>query len=201
MGTPTANTFDAVNRLYNRPLWVITAAHAGQRAGLAATWVSPVSLDANQPLFLISLAVSHRTTELVEQSRGAVLHLLTTNQGEMAWRFGSASSRSADKFAGLSTTTGVSGAPVLNDALAWFDCRVLDQHSTGDRSFYWLSVACASPPTTGRTPLFEQAFFASLTAAQRETLQLNMTNDVNELQPLRAAWTAALSRSGLMGDR
>ncbi|MBS0207939.1 MAG: flavin reductase [Planctomycetes bacterium] len=195
MNDAIAATFDAVNRLGNRPVWLITAAHGGARSGLTATWVAPVSLDTASPLFLISLAVSHFTTELIERSGAAVIHLLGAQGSRLAWQFAACSGRAADKFAGVATTAAPSSLPVVDGALAWFDCRVIDRHHTGDRVFLWLEPVAVSPASSAGAPLVEQDFFAALSPTERDTLRQNMQVDIARLTPLRAAWRDRLRTS------
>src|SRR5436190_17382603 len=110
--------------LVDREIWIVTAVAEQRRGGLVATWVMRASLDPEAPLVVVGLAPNHHTTELVLSSGAFALHLLTQEQLELVWRFALGSSRDRDKLAGLATTAGETGAPILADCLAWLDCRV-----------------------------------------------------------------------------
>lgn len=124
---PTATErIDAVFRLVDREIWVVTSAtaqHAGGlgqsglcRGGLAATWVSQASIDAQRPLALIGLAPNHFTCELVDASGAFALHLLAAEQAELALNFATGSGRDRDKFEGLAVRAGANGSPLID---AW----------------------------------------------------------------------------------
>lgn len=46
----------------------------------------------------------------------------------------------ADKLAGTEWTTGRLGLPLLREALAWFECRLLEEHPAGDHMLVLGSV-------------------------------------------------------------
>jgi flavin reductase (DIM6/NTAB) family NADH-FMN oxidoreductase RutF len=126
--------------LVDRQLWVVTAQAGGRRGGLVATFVSQASIVAELPRVVIGIAREHFTWELVEASRAFGLHLLGEEHLDWVWRFGLASGRTADKLAGLATETGLTGSPLLSDALGWLDCRVEATLDTGDRTLYLAEV-------------------------------------------------------------
>jgi flavin reductase (DIM6/NTAB) family NADH-FMN oxidoreductase RutF len=136
----------AVFRRLDREVWLVTAAARGQRSGLIATFVCQASLPTRLPRVLVGLGKPHFTTELVEHSGAFALHLLGDEHLEWVWRFGTRSGRSVDKLAGLATHLGASGAPILNDARGWLDCRVEARLDTGDRTVYLAEVLDAETP-------------------------------------------------------
>lgn len=141
-------------------VWVLTAALGGRRGGLVATFVSPVSLARAMPRLLVALSVRHNTTDLVRRSSAFGLHLLVEDEIEWVWRFGLQSGRNRDKLAGLALRLGSTGAPILNDATAWLECRVEDSMETGDRTVFLAEVVDAGAP----------AAFAPLTVARLREL-------------------------------
>ena len=60
--------------------------------------------------------------------------MLCNNQERIARRF--ATWEVDTKFEGLAFHTEVTGAPILDDALAWVDCRVHSEHSAGDHTIF-----------------------------------------------------------------
>ncbi len=192
MDNSISAAFAAVSRCCNRPVWVVTSACGERRSGLTATWVVPVSLDNDQPLFLLGLAATHYTTRLVVESRVAGLHLLAEDQMNLALRFGLFSGRHVDKFAGLEIAPQQTGAPILIDTLAWFDVRLLAHYDTGDRLFCWVDVAAASPPPQGE-PLFERELMAQASDEQRRQMLEQLASDAQKLKPFREIWLQSLS--------
>ena len=110
--------------LIDREIWIVTAAAGDKRGGLVATWVSQASIDENTPTVVIGIAANHYTCELIELSSAFALHLLRPDQAEVAWNFASGSGRDRDKLALLAAHTEGTESPVLDECLAWLDCRV-----------------------------------------------------------------------------
>jgi flavin reductase (DIM6/NTAB) family NADH-FMN oxidoreductase RutF len=120
----------------DRELWLVTAQAGGRRGGLIATFVSQASLALELPRMLVGLAKRHHTWELVEASNAFALHLLGEEHLDWVWRFGLASGRGADKFAGLAVHTETTGSPLLDAAVGWLECRVEGRLDCGDRTVY-----------------------------------------------------------------
>jgi flavin reductase (DIM6/NTAB) family NADH-FMN oxidoreductase RutF len=187
------NAIDAGLRLVNRELWIVTAAAGERRGGLAATWVSSASIDREHPVMLAGIAPNHYTAELIDASATLGLHLLDVSQVALAMNFAIGSGRERDKLAGLELLNSQTGAPLLANCLAWFDCRAFARITTGDRIFYWADVLAAGQPGKG-TPLCEQEFFATATAEEKAALMANRDADIKIQHPRWEAWRKSLPR-------
>src|SRR5438309_560876 len=102
---------NAVLRLLDREIWLVTAAHQERRGGLVATFVNQASIVPELPRMLVGIAKQHHTHGLIAASRAFTLHLLDESQLAWVWRFGLESGHATDKFADM---------PAL-DAVAWLD--------------------------------------------------------------------------------
>ena len=91
-------------------------------------------------MVVAAIAPIHQTAELIQASGAFGLHLIRRDQIDLAWRFGLISARHHDKFSGLAITTESTGAPILQDCLAWLDCQVLTSLDVGDRILFWADV-------------------------------------------------------------
>ncbi len=178
---------EAVVKLVDREIWVVTAADGPRQGGLTATWVSLASIDPERPILLAGIGPNHATAELIDASRHYVAHLLHPDQGELAWNFAHGSSRDRDKLAGLATRDGPGNAPILVDSLAWLACRVIHRYDAGDRLFYWGEVV-AGERVAAAVPLREQAFVRSLTDIQRQELAASRDADIALQRPLGEEW-------------
>jgi flavin reductase (DIM6/NTAB) family NADH-FMN oxidoreductase RutF len=141
--------------LTDRELWIVTAANGQRRGGLVATFACVASLVEELPRVLIALATQHHTHQLIEASDAFGLHLIAARQLDWVWRFGLQSGRDVDKLAGLSQESGMTGAPLLSDAIGWLDCRVETRMGIGDRTVYLAEVVAArmnrsEPPLTAK---------------------------------------------------
>ncbi len=85
---------------------------------------------------LISVLIDHRGRghELLEHSDAVfAVNILREGQEELSNHFAWSKE---DRFSMGSWTTAVTGAPVLNDALAWLDCTVYSRHTAGTHTIY-----------------------------------------------------------------
>ena len=187
MSNVPIDQIDAVFRLMSREIWIVTAAAGEDRGGLAATWVSPASIDRENPLAVIALAPNHYTCELVERSGCFAAHLIRPDQIDLVWRFGLGSGRVTDKLSGITTHSGETGSPVLSDCLGRFEGRVVDRHDTGDRVYFWAEVVAGEKLGEGRA-LCEQALIAAASPEQLGSLRTQMGEDVQIQRPLCSEW-------------
>ncbi len=179
---------EAAFHLIDREVWIITARSPdGRSGGLVATWVMQSSIDAARPRLVAGIAANHFTAELIEASGGFAAHLISSAQMPLAWRFALGSGRDVEKLAGLETRPGVFGNPILTACLAWFDCRVIERHSTGDRHYYWAEVVDGGKISPGE-PLRERQLFAAATPQQLAALRASRESDIAVQRPLAEKW-------------
>ncbi len=111
-------------------LYVIGAAHRGERDGFTAAWVTQASFE---PLLLaVNVNPTHASFPLLTGSGGFVVNVLHEGQLDLAKHFGTQSGRDVDKLATVRWRAGQFGAPVLSDAAAFLECRVTATHPAGD---------------------------------------------------------------------
>ena len=87
------------------------------------------------------------------QSEGAVfaVNFLGERQLELSDRF--AWKPEAERFEEGDWTEAVTGAPVLNDAVVWLDCHIVDRHPAGTHTIYVGEVQASSVPQPDQGPL------------------------------------------------
>lgn len=185
--SPQGAAIDAVIKLIDREVWIVTAAAGAARGGLCATWVSLASLDPERPVVMVGLAPNHYTAELVDKSGGLGLHLCRADQAALALSFALGSGRERDKLAGLNVDPGTAGAPLLADCLARLDCRTFARYETGDRTYYWADIL-QGEQFGGETPLREQGLLAAATPEQKRLLLQNRRDDAALLAPGHESW-------------
>ncbi|NCF65591.1 MAG: flavin reductase [Chloroflexi bacterium] len=103
---------------------------------------------------LIMVAVDHRASAHgVMEGEGAVfaVNILAQDQVELSNRF--AWVKDEDRFAEGDWGTAVTGAPILEDALAWLDCTIYARHDAGTHSLYIGEVQASSVPRSDESPL------------------------------------------------
>ena len=115
-------------------VYVITTRLGDRINGMTASWVSQVSLS---PLLLmVSIAPSRYSHDLIKESGVFAVNVLASDQVDLGKRFGFQSGRQVDKFAGLEYLTATTGSPVLPQACAFFDLKLVDTFPAGDHTLF-----------------------------------------------------------------
>jgi len=102
----------------------------GRPCGLTANSVASVSL--NPLLVLVCVEREAASHACVIEGGAFAVSILDRRHDELARRF-AAGDRTA-RFEELAYRTETTGSPVLDDALAWLDCRVQNVYEAGDHS-------------------------------------------------------------------
>lgn len=113
---------------------VVTAKRAAERFGITAS--SFVSVSAEPPLVLVCMARGLLTHAAIEHTGSFAVNILGIHQLEVGRRFAGLTPETGDRFTGLSWSTGVTGAPLLDDSLASLDCRLHATHDGGDHTIF-----------------------------------------------------------------
>ncbi len=115
-------------------VYVVTTRLDDTVNGMTAAWVSQVSL---KPLLvMVSIAPPRYSHKLIEESGIFAVNVLTRDQVELGKRFGYRSGRKVDKFSGLQYSTAATGAPILPQAYAYLDLRLVQTFPAGDHTLF-----------------------------------------------------------------
>ena len=116
--------------------------------GLTASAVCSVSLDPTMILVCVERAAASH--ECIENTGIFAVNVLGEGKGEtLARRF--AGHNLDGKFEGVAYRPEHTGAPVLDEALAWLDCRVAERCTGGDHTVFVGEVVAAD--TSDGAPL------------------------------------------------
>ena len=129
----------------------IVTIRAGQEThGLTVSAFASISPE--PPLILVAIDHRHHAYGLLQRP-GAVfaVNVLCQDQVELSNRF--AWVKDEDRFALGSWGTAVTGAPILEDALAWLDCSIYAVHPAGTHSLYVGQVEATATPRHDCPPL------------------------------------------------
>lgn len=125
------------------PMYVVTAASAGQLAGCLVGFASQCSIE--PPRFVVWLSTANRTYRVAREAEYLTVHVLRRDQRALAELFGGRTGDEVDKFAEVGWRPGMGGTPVLSEARAWFTGRVEGVVPGGDHVGFLLSPAEQSP--------------------------------------------------------
>lgn len=119
---------------------VTTCREDGSAAGLTVSAVSSLSLDPT--LILVCVDRASDTHPWLERAGTFAVNVMEEGKGEtLARRF--AGGATEEKFRGVAWRPEHTGAPVLDEALAWMDCRVTAALPGGDHTIFVGEVVAA----------------------------------------------------------
>ncbi len=113
--------------------------------GLTASAVTSVSLDPLLVLVCVDRAADTRGA--IERSGSFAINVLGEDAEALARRF--ATYATEEKFDGVAYRRETTGAPVLEAALAWVDCRVRHRYEGGDHLIYVGEVVAGDARDSG----------------------------------------------------
>lgn len=117
---------------------ITTRTSCGRLEGLTANSFSALSLD--PPLILWSLRREAPSLSGFLEAGAFVVNVLAADQSHLSRRF---ATPDLDKFAAIGHAPGLAGCPVLDDALAGFECRTESVSEAGDHLLFIGRVARA----------------------------------------------------------
>jgi flavin reductase (DIM6/NTAB) family NADH-FMN oxidoreductase RutF len=106
---------------------IVTAVADGEPLGLTLQSFTSLSLD--PPLVSVAVGRGSATWPLIRDTGSFAVNILTEDQEALCRRFASSG---GDKFTGVGWSPSASGSPLLEDVLAWVDCRLEAEHDAGD---------------------------------------------------------------------
>jgi flavin reductase (DIM6/NTAB) family NADH-FMN oxidoreductase RutF len=143
-----------ISELFHRltaGVYVVGVADGERRDAFTAAWVMQVSFE---PLLLaLSINPSNASYELLHAGGGFTVSVLKQGQLELARRFGTWSGREHDKLAGVRWRPGRTGAPILDESLAYLDCELTGRMRAGDHEVVLGRVVDGKILDTKATPL------------------------------------------------
>jgi flavin reductase (DIM6/NTAB) family NADH-FMN oxidoreductase RutF len=152
-----STAFERLVASLDYPLFVVTAASNGERAGCLIGFATQCSI--HPPRFLACLSVKNRTFQVARDAEVLVVHVLREDDKETAELFGGETGDDVDKFAMTEWRDGPGGVPVLVGVEAWFAGRVLEVVDLGDHHGFVLEPidADVDRPAPGDELSFQQA--------------------------------------------
>lgn len=114
----------------------VVAARAGTDVEPRAMTVNALaSLSLDPPLVLVCVERAADTHAAIVAAGTFGISILTETQEALSRRF-AAETHEVDKFRSVAWHEEATGAPILNDALAWLDCRTWATYPGGDHTIF-----------------------------------------------------------------
>jgi len=115
-------------------IYVLTVRAGSVQHGMSSSWATQVS---GEPVLLMAAVdQQHFTHQMILDSGAFALNIVGDRGKHLEDYFYGAASRRPDNLAPFVLETGVTGTPMLRDALASLDCRLVSTHPAGDHTLF-----------------------------------------------------------------
>jgi flavin reductase (DIM6/NTAB) family NADH-FMN oxidoreductase RutF len=111
-------------------LYVVGSTNGDEVDGMTANWLTQVSFEPR--MVAIAVESASRTLANIRASKVFSVNLIAEDGTQLIEKFVEPQARNGDKLGDVSFRTEQTGCPILNDAIAWFECEVLQTLMTGD---------------------------------------------------------------------
>ncbi|MCF2972778.1 diflavin flavoprotein [Synechococcus sp. Nb3U1] len=135
--TQVARAEQALSRVVGS-LCVVTAQQGGIRRGFLTSSVAQASF--NPPGLTISVSKDQEAELLTQPQAPFVLNILREGKSSLQRHFQRPQRPGEDRFAGIETIPAENGCPILQEALAYLECRVKTWMDCGDRYIIYAEV-------------------------------------------------------------
>jgi flavin reductase (DIM6/NTAB) family NADH-FMN oxidoreductase RutF len=129
-------------------IFILTVRLGDQVTGLLASWVQQCSFE--PPLVSIAVKRGRFVGEWLQRGAAFTLNILDETQTDMIGHFGRGFELGQSAFADVEAEHRPDRAPILTEALAYLDGRLVSQHATGDHDIYICEVLHAAMLGDGR---------------------------------------------------
>jgi flavin reductase (DIM6/NTAB) family NADH-FMN oxidoreductase RutF len=150
-----------LERLWSPPT-AVTAAYEGRASGLISSTAVSASLLPESPRVVVVLSKANLTHDLVLASGAFALHLLPAAPEDALARalevfrlLGMRSGHDVEKLDALAHQRGVTGSPLLDDALAYIEARVAASLDVGEVTVVAADVVAAGTLREGESLTIE----------------------------------------------
>ncbi len=142
---------------------IITAAKNGSRNGLTAT--AACSISADPPQLLICVNADATAHDLIRDAGSFCLNVLAREQEDVAKRFAGMDGSDRSERYDLGDWSELStGSPVLQGALANFDCEIVQQITAGSHSIFIGKVVGIQTRDEGHSLIYGDGQFTGISS-------------------------------------
>jgi flavin reductase (DIM6/NTAB) family NADH-FMN oxidoreductase RutF len=121
---------------------VVAARHGPLLAGMTANAIASISVD--PPHMVASIARKAETHGAIVGSHAFSISILAADQQALAECFARPTTASKlTGFCGAAWHEAETGSPILEGAIAYFDCRLLERHDGGDHTIFIGEIVAA----------------------------------------------------------
>ncbi len=115
-------------------IYVLTVQNGEHQHGMSSSWATQVS---GEPLLLMAAVdQQHTTHDMIRESSAFALNIVGQDSWHLEDYFYSAQADQPENLTPFALDTGITGTPLLRDALAALDCQLVSTHLAGDHTLF-----------------------------------------------------------------
>jgi flavin reductase (DIM6/NTAB) family NADH-FMN oxidoreductase RutF len=134
------------------PMFIVTTAAHGQRAGCLVGFATQASID--PPRLMVLLSKANSTYRVAQDADTLAVHFLHETNHALASLFGEQTGDEVDKFAACDWQEGPDQVPVLRGSRGWIVGRIRSRIDGGDHVGHLLDVIAARTDLPGDPMMF-----------------------------------------------
>jgi len=123
-----------VLRMFTYGLYAISVREGEEVNAFTANWICQASFD--PPMVMVAVESDSRSIGMMRTSRIFGVSVYETGRRELAGHFGRRSKTHPNKMDGVPWEPGVTGVPLLIDALGHLECRIQGELPAGDHTIF-----------------------------------------------------------------
>ena len=154
----SGTTLREVMRRFPAPVAVVTTRVDDERYGFTAG--SVVSLSLEPPLVGVSVGLASSSHEPIRRAGGFAISLLSEHQVDVAQHFARTGIPPVVLWEGTNVRDGEHG-PLVQDALAWLECRTWAEYAAGDHTLFIGEVQSLELGTRARGLVYRDSTYHS----------------------------------------
>lgn len=159
---PSKDQFRRTMARFATGVTIVTTRLGDDLHGMTANAVTSLSL--NPTLVLVCVDKTADTHDILSKAGVFAVNILNKGQADVSNRFATKEFDGAHGLDDLPHTFAVTGAPIIDGALAYLDCRTVTEHHGGDHTIFIGEVLEARELTEGEPLLFYRGQYGEFRA-------------------------------------
>lgn len=139
-------------------LYALGVHRGGESHAMTVNWLTQVSFE--PPMIAVAVENESLTLALLRDSRAFAVSILPSGARQLAGRLGRSSANTPHKLEGVAHHPAPStGAPILDEATGWLECRMTEERAAGDHVLVVAEVVEAGVLREGETLTLRETGF------------------------------------------
>jgi flavin reductase (DIM6/NTAB) family NADH-FMN oxidoreductase RutF len=139
-------------------LYALGVRRGDESHAMTVNWVTQVSFE--PPMIAVAIENDSHSLPMVRDAGAFTLSIFPTGSRQIAGKLGRSSANVPNKLEGVPHHPGgTTGAPILDDATGWLECRIASEQPTGDHVLVTAEVVDAGVQHESETLTLKETGF------------------------------------------